>query len=80
MECNPNWNNCHVEYLYRKNHIVRNRAAENCSETQVVDDGRKIKHAATKGNYGAEAARFWCVLRTGINDLARAYGVTPLGV
>ena len=46
----------------------------------VVDDGRKINQAVTKGNYGADAARLWGVLRTGINDLARAYGVTPLGI
>jgi transcription initiation factor TFIIIB Brf1 subunit/transcription initiation factor TFIIB len=47
---------------------------------QVVDDGRKINQAVTKGNYGADAARLWGVLRTGINDLARAYGVAPLGI
>jgi hypothetical protein len=47
---------------------------------QVVDDGRKINQAVTKGNYGAEAAKLWGVLRTGINDLARAYGVAPLGI
>jgi len=47
---------------------------------QVVDDGRRINQAVTKGNYGAEAARLWGVLRTGINDLARAYGVAPLGI
>jgi hypothetical protein len=47
---------------------------------RVVDDGRRINQAVTKGNYGADAARLWGVLRTGINDLARAYGVTPLGV
>jgi hypothetical protein len=46
---------------------------------QVVDDGRRINQAVTKGNYGAEAAKLWGVLRTGINDLARAYSVTPLG-
>jgi hypothetical protein len=46
----------------------------------VVDDGRRINQAVTKGNYGAEAARLWGVLRTGINDLARAYGVAPLGI
>ena len=45
----------------------------------VVDDGRKVNQALTKGNYGSEAAKLWGVLRTGINDLARAYGVTPLG-
>jgi hypothetical protein len=47
---------------------------------QVVDDGRKINQVVTRGNYGAEAAKLWGVLRTGINDLARAYGVTPLGI
>jgi len=47
---------------------------------QVVDDGRRINQAVTKGNYGAEAAKLWGVLRTGINDLARAYGVAPLGI
>jgi hypothetical protein len=45
----------------------------------VVDDGRKVNQALTRGNYGSEAARLWGVLRTGINDLARAYGVAPLG-
>ena len=54
---------------------------ETKSEVQhVVDDGRRINQAVTKGNYGAEAARLWGVLRTGINDLARAYGVAPLGI
>ena len=47
---------------------------------QVVDDGRRINQAVTKGNYGAEAAKLWGALRTGINDLARAYGVSPLGI
>ena len=47
---------------------------------QVVDDGHKINQAVRRGNYGAEAAKLWGVLRTGINDLARAYGVTPLGI
>jgi TATA-binding protein-associated factor Taf7 len=45
----------------------------------VVEDGRKVNTSLTKGNYGTEAARLWGVLRGGINDLARAYGVTPLG-
>ncbi len=54
---------------------------ETKSEVQkVVDDGRRINQAVTRGNYGSEVARLWAALRTGINDLARAYGVTPLGV
>ena len=47
---------------------------------QVLDDGRKINQVVARGNYGAEAARLWGVLRTGINDLARAYGLQPLAV
>jgi len=46
----------------------------------VVDDARKINQVVARGNYGAEAARLWAALRTGINDLARAYGVQPLAV
>jgi len=46
----------------------------------VVDDARKINQVVAKGSYGAEAARLWAALRTGINDLARAYGVQPLAV
>ena len=46
----------------------------------VVDDARKINQVVARGSYGPEAARLWAVLRTGVNDLARAYGVPPLGV
>ena len=46
----------------------------------VVDDARKVNTSLTKGNYGTEAARLWGALRNGINDLARAYGIAPLGV
>ena len=47
---------------------------------RVVDDARKINQVVARGSYGPEAARLWAVLRTGINDLARAYAVSPLGV
>jgi len=47
---------------------------------KVVDDGRKINQVVARGNYGAEAAKLWAALRTGINDLARAYGVQPLAI
>ena len=46
----------------------------------VLDDARKINQVVARGNYGAEVARLWAVLRTGINDLARAYGAQPLAV
>jgi hypothetical protein len=47
---------------------------------KVVDDGRKINQVVARGSYGADAARLWAVLRTGINDLARAYGVPPMPI
>jgi hypothetical protein len=54
---------------------------ETKSEVQrVVDDGRKINQVVARGSYGAEAARLWAVLRGGINDLARAYGIAPLAI
>jgi hypothetical protein len=46
----------------------------------VVDDGRRINQVIARGKYGTEVARLWATLRNGINDLARAYGVAPLGV
>jgi hypothetical protein len=46
---------------------------------KVVDDGRSVNQSLTKGSYGTEAARLWSVLRAAINDLARAYAITPLG-
>ena len=47
---------------------------------RVVDDGRAINSEIARGSYGTEAARLWAVLRNGINDLARAYGIAPLGI
>ena len=47
---------------------------------RVVDDGRTINAEVVRGNYGTEVARLWAALRTGINDLARAYGIPPLGI
>lgn len=47
---------------------------------RVVEDGRKINQVVARGSYGAEAAKLWAALRTGINDLARAYGVQPLAI
>ena len=47
---------------------------------KVVDDARKINQVVARGSYGAEVARLWAVLRTGVNDLARAYGVPPLAL
>jgi hypothetical protein len=47
---------------------------------RVMDDARKINQVMVRGKYGSQAERYWTVLRASINDLARCYNVTPLGV
>ena len=46
---------------------------------RVVDDGRRINQVVSRGKYGSDVAKLWATLRKNINDLARAYNVTPLG-
>jgi hypothetical protein len=48
--------------------------------SQVLDDGRKINQVVARGKYGSDVARLWAALRSGINDLARAYKLQPLAV
>ena len=45
----------------------------------VLDDARKINQTMVRGKYGTQAERYWGVLRSAINDLARCYNLTPLG-
>ena len=45
---------------------------------RMMDDGRKINQVVARGKYGTEAARLWAVLRNGMNDLARAFGLQPM--
>jgi hypothetical protein len=45
---------------------------------KVLDDARKINQVMVRGHYGTQAERYWGVLRNSINDLARAYGLTPM--
>ena len=47
---------------------------------RVLDDARKINQVMVRGKYGTQAERYWGVLRSSINDLARCYNLTPLGV
>lgn len=47
---------------------------------KVLDDGRKINQVLVRGKYGTQAERLWGALRTAINDLARAYNLTPLAI
>ena len=47
---------------------------------QVMDSARRVNQVLTRGNYGTQPQRYWAALRTNINDLARCYGITPMGV
>jgi hypothetical protein len=47
---------------------------------RVMDDGRKVNQIMVRGNYGTQPERYWATLRAAINDLARCYGLTPMGV
>jgi hypothetical protein len=46
---------------------------------QVMDDGRRVNQVMVRGKYGTQAEKYWGVLRSAINDLARCYGLTPMG-
>ena len=46
---------------------------------KVMDDGRRINQVMVRGKYGTQAEKYWGVLRNGINDLARCYGLAPMG-
>jgi len=46
----------------------------------VMDDGRRVNQIMVRGKYGTQAEKYWGVLRGAINDLARCYGLTPMGV
>ena len=47
---------------------------------RVLEDGRKINQVMVRGKYGTDAERYWGVLRTALNDLARVYNLTPLAL
>jgi hypothetical protein len=46
---------------------------------QVMDDCRRINQVMVRGNYGSQAEKYWAALRNNVNDLARCYGIEPLG-
>ena len=55
-------------------------AGDASSGRNVLEDARKINQVLVRGKYGTQAERYWAVLRTAVNDLARCYNLTPLGV
>jgi hypothetical protein len=46
----------------------------------VMESARRVNQVMVKGNYGTQAERYWTPLRKYINDLARTYGIAPMGV
>jgi hypothetical protein len=46
----------------------------------VMESGRRVNQVMVRGKYGSEAERLWTPLRKYINDLARTYGLSPMGV
>jgi len=46
----------------------------------VMESGRRVNQVMVKGRYGSQAERLWTPLRKYINDLARTYGLAPMGV
>jgi hypothetical protein len=46
---------------------------------QVMDHGTRINQVMVRGKYGSQAEKYWAALRNNINDLARCYGIAPMG-
>jgi hypothetical protein len=46
----------------------------------VMESARRVNQVMVRGNYGTQPERYWAPLRTYINDLARLYGLPPMGV
>lgn len=69
-----------TNWLRRKFYATDTGMETKAEVQRIMDDGRRINQVVARGKYGAEAARLWAVLRTGMNDLARAYGIPPLAV
>ena len=46
----------------------------------VMDSARRVNQTMVRGKYGTQPERYWAALRGSINDLARCYGLTPMGV
>jgi hypothetical protein len=66
--------------LRRKFDPTSNYLETKAQMEQVMDSARRVNQVMTKGNYGTQAEKYWAALRTNINDLARCYNLTPIGV
>jgi hypothetical protein len=66
--------------LRRKFDSTSNYLETKVQMEQVMDSARRVNQVMVKGNYGTQAEKYWAPLRANINDLARCYNLTPLGV
>jgi hypothetical protein len=66
--------------LRRKFDPTSNYIETKAQMERVMDSARRVNQVMTRGNYGTQAERYWTALRASINDLARCYGIAPMGV
>jgi ABC-type transporter Mla subunit MlaD len=66
--------------LRRKFDPTSNYLETKAQMEQVMDSARRVNQVMTKGKYGTQAEKYWAVLRTNINDLARCYNLPPMSV
>ena len=66
--------------LRRKFDPTSNYLETKAQMERVMDSARRVNQVMTRGNYGTQAERYWSALRASINDLARCYGISPMGV
>ena len=66
--------------LRRKFDPTSNYMETRAQMENVMESARRVNQVMVRGKYGTQPERYWAALRAAINDLARCYGVTPLGV
>ncbi len=65
--------------LRRKFDATANYLETKVQMEQVMDSARKVNQVVGKGGNDGQAQSLWKALRASINDLARAYNLTPVG-
>ena len=65
--------------LRRKFDSTSNYLETKIQMEQVLDSARKVNQVVGKGSNDGQAQSLWKALRASINDLARAYNLTPVG-
>ena len=65
--------------LRRKFDATANYLETKVQMEQVMDSARRVNQVVGKGGSDGQAQSLWKALRASINDLARAYNLTPVG-